>query len=95
MVSAIVVHILNLSLTSTIPGKSPFKVLTRSKPSCAHFRVFGFQAFVHVLRNTTSSLVFVGYNSISKFRLQGEIQIQMFLRIPLLLRGFLDGHIRL
>lgn len=72
-VSAAAVHILNRSPTSALPGKTPFEALTGSKPSCAHLRVFGCRAFVHVPKEHRSKLdskstphIFLEYSSVSK-----------------------------
>ena len=71
--SATAVHILNRAPTSALPGLTPFEALTGTKPSCAHLRVFGCQAYVHVPKEQRSKLdrksiphVFLGYSSVSK-----------------------------
>ena len=67
------VHILNRAPTSALPGMTPFEALTGSKPSCAHLRVFGCHAHVHVPKEQRSKLdrksvphIFLGYSSVSK-----------------------------
>ena len=71
--SATAIHILNRAPTSALPGKTPFEALTGNKPSCAHLRVFGCQAHVHVPKEHRSKLdsksvphIFIGYSNVSK-----------------------------
>ena len=64
---------MNRAPTSALPGLTPFEALTGAKLSCAHLRVFGCQAYVHVPNEQHSKLdrksiphVFLGYSSVSQ-----------------------------
>ena len=61
-------YLKNRSPTSTLVDKTPYEVWFGQKPSVAHLRVFGCEAFVHVpkekrskLDNKAEKCIFVGY----------------------------------
>ena len=43
-------YLKNRSPTSTLVDKTPYEVWSGQKPSIAHLRVFGCEAFMHVLK---------------------------------------------
>jgi hypothetical protein len=60
--------LVNRSPSSMLDEKIPHEVWTGKKPSLKHFRVFGFDAYVHVPKENRSKLdnkaekcIFVGY----------------------------------
>jgi len=61
-------YLVNRAPTSALVGKTPHEVLSGKKPSLAHLRVFGCDAFVHVPKEKRSELdnkveksIFIGY----------------------------------
>ena len=61
-------YLKNRSPTSTLVDKTPYEVWSSQKPSVAHLRVFGCEAFMHVpkekrrkLDNKAEKCIFVGY----------------------------------
>jgi len=49
-------YLLNISPSSTLENKIPQEVWTGKKPSLSHLRVFGFDAYVHVLKEKRTKL---------------------------------------
>jgi hypothetical protein len=67
-VVSITCYIVNRSPISALVDKTPHKVWSGKKPPISHFRVFGCNAFVHVLKEKRSKLdnkeekcIFIGY----------------------------------
>jgi hypothetical protein len=61
-------HLVNQSPFSTLDDKTPHEVWTSKKPSLAHLKVFGYDSYVHVLKEIMSKLykkvekcIFIGY----------------------------------
>ena len=67
------VYTLNCSTTRTIIRSTPYKKWHKTKPSVAHLRAFGANAYVHIPKNLRKKLsaksrkgVFMGYSKTSK-----------------------------
>src|SRR3954470_12483895 len=65
---ATLVHIWNMSPTSTVKNATPYELWFKKKPNVSHLRVWGCTAYVHIQRDKRGSLgshmekcVFVGY----------------------------------
>src|SRR4051812_32522015 len=65
---ATLVHIWNMSPTSTVKNATPYELWFKKKPNVSHLRVWGCTAYVHIQRDKRRSLgshmekcVFVGY----------------------------------
>ena len=61
-------YLVNRSPSSTLEDKTPHEVWTGKKPSLSHLRVFGCDAYVHVLKDKRTKLdnksercIFIGY----------------------------------
>ena len=61
-------HVLNISPTSALKDKTPFKAFMSRKPSVEHLRVFGCRAYVHIQKDKRKGLqpksehcIFLGY----------------------------------
>jgi hypothetical protein len=61
-------YLVNRSPTSTLDEKTPHDVWTGKKPSLTHIKVFGCDAYVHLLKENISKLdkkvencIFIGY----------------------------------
>jgi hypothetical protein len=66
-------YLVNISPSSVLHEKTPQEVWTGKKPSLTHLKVFGCEAYVHVLNENMSKLdkkaekcIFIGYNMVSK-----------------------------
>ena len=46
----IVVYILNQCSTKVVQGKTPIEVYSGNKPFVAHFKVFGYECLMHILK---------------------------------------------
>lgn len=67
------VHIINRSPTAALHKTTPYEVYFGRKHDVSHFRVFGWDAYVHVakkqrgkLDSKSQKMIFVGYNTVSK-----------------------------
>ena len=62
------VHVLNRSPTSTLPGQTPYEAFYGRKPDVSHLRIWGSLAYVHVQKDKRGQLgshmekcIFIGY----------------------------------
>jgi hypothetical protein len=61
-------YLVKKSPSSTMDDKTPHEVWTGKKPSLTHLKIFGYEAYVHVLKENKSKIkkkakpcIFIGY----------------------------------
>jgi hypothetical protein len=61
-------YLVNMSLSSVLVDTNPHEVCSSKKPSVSHLKLFGWDSFVHVLKEKRSELdkkavkcIFIGY----------------------------------